>query len=108
MARDSRALLVLLAAAAGLAALGPCGAAAADPSCALSANTTGFLCKNHHCIAHDLRCNGVNNCGDNSDEKGCPGVSSSPLGFIAAAVASVMFGTNFIPVKKYDTGDGTC
>lgn len=27
-------------------------------------------------------------------------------GFLAAAIAVVCFGTNFIPVKKYDTGDG--
>ncbi|XP_048449258.1 transmembrane protein 144-like, partial [Rhincodon typus] len=28
------------------------------------------------------------------------------LGFIACAVAVVFFGSNFVPVKKFDTGDG--
>jgi len=27
-------------------------------------------------------------------------------GFIAVAVASVLFGSNLIPVKKFETGDG--
>lgn len=27
-------------------------------------------------------------------------------GFITAGIAIVFFGTNFIPVKKFDTGDG--
>lgn len=28
------------------------------------------------------------------------------LGYIGAIVAIVFFGSNFVPVKKYDTGDG--
>lgn len=28
------------------------------------------------------------------------------IGFTSSAVAVVLFGTNFVPVKKYDTGDG--
>ena len=28
------------------------------------------------------------------------------VGFAAASVSVLCFGTNFIPVKKYDTGDG--
>ena len=28
------------------------------------------------------------------------------IGFTASAVAVVLFGTNFVPVKKFDTGDG--
>jgi hypothetical protein len=36
---------------------------------------------------------GVNDCGDNSDEKGCPGSNGDAIGYIAAAVASVFFGT---------------
>lgn len=27
-------------------------------------------------------------------------------GFIAAAISILFFGTNFVPVKKFDTGDG--
>ncbi|XP_059619986.1 uncharacterized protein LOC132263974 isoform X2 [Phlebotomus argentipes] len=29
---------------------------------------TGFMCKNRHCIAIDLRCDGFDQCGDSSDE----------------------------------------
>lgn len=28
------------------------------------------------------------------------------VGFIGAGVAVVFFGSNFVPVKKFDTGDG--
>ena len=28
------------------------------------------------------------------------------LGYIGAVVAIVFFGSNFVPVKKYETGDG--
>ena len=28
------------------------------------------------------------------------------LGFVAAAVAAVFFGSNFVPVKRFETGDG--
>lgn len=28
------------------------------------------------------------------------------IGFTSSAVAVLLFGTNFVPVKKYDTGDG--
>lgn len=28
------------------------------------------------------------------------------IGFISSAVAVVLFGSNFVPVKKFDTGDG--
>ena len=30
------------------------------------------------------------------------------VGGIGVVVAIAMFGTNFIPVKKLDTGDGAC
>lgn len=30
-----------------------------------------FLCTNKRCVSNDLRCDGWNDCGDNSDEKGC-------------------------------------
>ena len=28
------------------------------------------------------------------------------VGFIAAAIAVVFFGSNFVPLKKFETGDG--
>jgi len=28
-------------------------------------------------------------------------------GFVAVAVASILFGSNLIPIKKFETGDGT-
>ena len=28
------------------------------------------------------------------------------IGFISSTVAIVLFGSNFVPLKKYDTGDG--
>lgn len=33
--------------------------------------------------------------------------SKEYLGYIGAIVAVVFFGSNFVPVKKYETGDGT-
>lgn len=30
------------------------------------------------------------------------------FGFAACAIAAVLFGSNFVPVKKFDTGDGNC
>lgn len=30
------------------------------------------------------------------------------LGFVACAVAVVLFGSNLVPVKKFETGDGVC
>ena len=28
------------------------------------------------------------------------------IGYLGAIIAIVLFGSNFVPVKKYDTGDG--
>ena len=30
------------------------------------------------------------------------------VGFIACFLAALFFGSNFIPVKKFETGDGEC
>lgn len=35
------------------------------------------------------------------------GVSSVILGYIAVIVAVLLFGSNLVPVKKFETGDGT-
>ena len=39
---------------------------------------------------------------------GAPTDRSLPMfwGFVAIAVASILFGSNLIPVKKFETGDG--
>ncbi len=42
-------------------------------------------------------------CGNACDSKDGSGMW---LGFLGAAVAIVFFGSNFIPVKKFETGDG--
>lgn len=30
------------------------------------------------------------------------------IGFLGAVIAIVLFGSNFVPVKKFETGDGMC
>ncbi len=42
-------------------------------------------------------------CGNACDSKDGSGMW---LGFLGAAIAIVFFGSNFIPVKKFETGDG--
>lgn len=37
---------------------------------------------------------------------GKTGVSDEILGYIGVIIAVIFFGTNFLPVKKFDTGDG--
>ena len=37
---------------------------------------------------------------------GCKGSHNQVVGYIAVIVAVVFYGSNFIPVKRYDTGDG--
>merc|ERR1712216_1082835 len=40
----------------------------------------------------------------------CPTVASTtpsqPIGYVCVVVAIVFFGSNFVPVKKFETGDG--
>jgi len=70
-------------------------------------HSSQFNCSNHHrVIPCNLTCNSINDCGDDSDEKNCPGAASGWQGYLGAALASLFFGTNFIPVKTFDTGDG--
>ena len=33
-------------------------------------------------------------------------MNNSIIGYIGVAVAVLFFGSNFIPIKKYETGDG--
>ncbi|XP_022099637.1 transmembrane protein 144-like isoform X2 [Acanthaster planci] len=42
----------------------------------------------------------------NNTNKNNTGVSSTAVGFIGAAVAVLFFGSNLVPIKKADTGDG--
>jgi len=42
----------------------------------------------------------------NSTKCGDGGKKLVWVGYICAIVAIVFFGSNFVPVKKYDTGDG--
>lgn len=42
-------------------------------------------------------------CGNSCDSKNG---SQMWIGFLGALIAIALFGSNFIPVKKYDTGDG--
>ena len=42
----------------------------------------------------------------NGTHKNNTGVSSTAVGFIGAAVAVLFFGSNLVPIKKADTGDG--
>ncbi|XP_078609040.1 uncharacterized protein LOC144880621 isoform X1 [Branchiostoma floridae x Branchiostoma japonicum] len=51
-----------------------CEPKSADFSCS---KISQFKCDNHLCIPYWLRCDGVNNCGDNSDEK-CDGGVDGP------------------------------
>jgi len=47
----------------------------------------------------------------NTTNATCPETSSDipqAWGFISAGIAILFFGTNFAPVKKFDTGDGEC
>ncbi|KII63074.1 Low-density lipoprotein receptor-related protein 4 [Thelohanellus kitauei] len=47
-----------------------------DPHCKMP-HCAGFLCKNSKCLINNVRCNGVNDCGDNSDEIDCKKKCSS-------------------------------
>jgi len=75
-----------------------------------NSNLVGSLCQ-FTCNGSNLVLNGSANirCGQNgqwnSTEPQCMS-SSSWEGFVGAIVAVVFFGSNFIPVKKFETGDG--
>ncbi|KII73463.1 Low-density lipoprotein receptor-related protein 4 [Thelohanellus kitauei] len=47
-----------------------------NPNCKMP-QCVGFQCKNSKCLLNNVRCNGVNDCGDNSDEIGCEDKCSS-------------------------------
>ncbi len=46
--------------------------------------------------------NGINIIDDMSEKTAYPNY----VGYIASVVAIVFFGSNFLPVKKFETGDG--
>ncbi|KAF1744101.1 hypothetical protein MXB_570, partial [Myxobolus squamalis] len=35
---------------------------------------SGFLCNNYKCLRNNVMCNGIDDCGDNSDENECPAI----------------------------------
>jgi len=87
------------------------GVAAAKPiytvPCGRNGTNTTFRCsRSRLCIPANLTCDGINNCGDNSDEQGCSASQNGWQGFLGAALTALFFGTNLIPVKKFETGDG--
>ena len=51
-----------------------------------------FSCSNHKCVPISLKCNGQNDCGDNSDEtKDCIGIFNNHL-----IINKLVFLVNFI------------
>ncbi|KAG5677308.1 hypothetical protein PVAND_007077 [Polypedilum vanderplanki] len=58
-----------------------------------------FLCENSNCVLLEQKCDGVNNCGDNSDEKDC-----SVIPTIASSTASHTEYKDI--VEESDTEDG--
>ncbi len=59
-----------------------------------------------------LNPSGMNQAGGSIDKTRCGDACNSKdgsqmwIGFLGAAIAIVFFGSNFIPVKKFETGDG--
>ncbi|KII60366.1 Low-density lipoprotein receptor-related protein 2 [Thelohanellus kitauei] len=47
--------------------------AEADTDC-LSEFCVGFMCKNGKCLSNNVRCNGKDDCDDNSDEENCKSI----------------------------------
>lgn len=61
--------------------------------CIPTENCTGddFKCKNGICIAADLKCNGYNDCDDDSDEtEGCGLTTSLTAGVIVGIVFAII------------------
>ena len=45
-------------------------------------------------------------CGNTTDMCAGPKHGTEWMGWVGAIIAVVFFGSNYIPVKKFDTGDG--
>ncbi|KAG4075464.1 hypothetical protein HA402_015117 [Bradysia odoriphaga] len=59
-----------------------------------------FRCQNERCVPYWWKCDGINDCGDNSDELGCANVSPSN--------SSDETVTTLPPVKECSTNEFTC
>lgn len=78
----------------------PCGPNGTNVTFHCASSTAGV------CIDSQLVCNGINNCGNNADEQNCSASKNGWQGFVGAALTALFFGTNLVPVKKFETGDG--
>lgn len=64
-----------------------------------------FFCQNGKCVSHSVHCDGINDCGDYSDEFNCPGKNFSLITCFTCSLkcqskfhsATLIFDKNFTP-----------
>lgn len=66
----------------------------------MKCGTSEYQCKNKNCIAAPYRCNGNDNCGDNSDESDCYGESDLCLSWICH-IDIIVFGSMRVVAAFY-------
>ena len=62
-----------------------------------------FKCNNGRCINSTWKCNGVNDCIDNTDEKDCPGIVSNYISLLLYGAISIINGAAW-SIKFRPTG----